>query len=126
MSFHGPPRHFQLNSNLSIVAALQKQFDNLLFARTQSMSRLIHPNLLSVFAFASPPQPWVTWLNLSNCHSNHIAILRRLLSVTYEQQFPQALAEHRTTIPERGGYLPKTVRTFAANDFPLSKRPKTL
>jgi len=34
MSFHSPARHFELCSNLGVVAALQKQFDDLLFARS--------------------------------------------------------------------------------------------
>jgi hypothetical protein len=34
MSFHGAPRHVELTGNLSVVTPLQKQFDNLLFART--------------------------------------------------------------------------------------------
>ena len=34
MSLHGSPRHFQLSGNFRVVATLQKQFDNLLFART--------------------------------------------------------------------------------------------
>jgi len=33
MSFDRPPRHFELAGNLGIVAALQQQLDNLLFAR---------------------------------------------------------------------------------------------
>jgi len=34
MSFHGSARHLELAGNLGIVTALQKQFDDLLFARS--------------------------------------------------------------------------------------------
>jgi hypothetical protein len=44
MSFHGSPSHFQLTGNLGVVAALQKQFDDLLFARTEPNSLLLHPH----------------------------------------------------------------------------------
>jgi len=42
VGFYGAPRHFQLAGNLSVVAALQEQFDNLLLARTQSYGLLLH------------------------------------------------------------------------------------
>jgi hypothetical protein len=34
MSLHGSARHFELRGNLGVIAALQKQFDDLLFARS--------------------------------------------------------------------------------------------
>jgi hypothetical protein len=34
MSFHGSARHFELAGNFSVVTALQKQLDNLLFTRS--------------------------------------------------------------------------------------------
>jgi hypothetical protein len=34
MSFHGAPRHVEFSGNLGVVTPLQKQLDNLLFART--------------------------------------------------------------------------------------------
>jgi hypothetical protein len=34
MSLYGPAGHFELCSDLGVVAALQKQFDDLLFARS--------------------------------------------------------------------------------------------
>jgi hypothetical protein len=34
MSLHGAPCHFQLTGNFGVVAALQKQLDDLLFARS--------------------------------------------------------------------------------------------
>jgi hypothetical protein len=42
MSLHGSPRHVQLAGNFSIVATLQQQLDDLLFARTQPNSLLLH------------------------------------------------------------------------------------
>jgi hypothetical protein len=42
MSFNGPPGHFQLTCNLGIIATLQKQFDNLLFAWAQPNSLFLH------------------------------------------------------------------------------------
>jgi hypothetical protein len=33
MSLYGSPRHLELARNLGVVAALQEQFDNLLFPR---------------------------------------------------------------------------------------------
>jgi hypothetical protein len=43
MSFHGSPCHLQLVGNLGVVTALEKQFDNLLFARTEPNSLFFHP-----------------------------------------------------------------------------------
>jgi len=43
MSFHGSPCHFELAGNLSVVATLQKKFDDLLFAWAQPNSLLLHP-----------------------------------------------------------------------------------
>jgi hypothetical protein len=34
VSFHGSTSHFELAGNFGVVTALQKQFDNLLFARS--------------------------------------------------------------------------------------------
>jgi hypothetical protein len=42
MSFHGAPRHLQLRSYFGVVAPLQKQLDDLLFARTEPNSLLLH------------------------------------------------------------------------------------
>jgi hypothetical protein len=43
MGFHSSPRHLELSGNLSVITTLQKQFDDLLFARTQPNSLLHHP-----------------------------------------------------------------------------------
>src|SRR5437763_14798426 len=42
MSLHGTPSHVELAGDLGIVASLQKQFDNLLFARPQPNSLILH------------------------------------------------------------------------------------
>jgi len=42
MSFYGSPRHFELTGNFGVVATLQKQFNNLLFAGTEPNSLLLH------------------------------------------------------------------------------------
>ena len=42
MSLHGTPRHVELAGDFGIVATLQKQFDNLLFARPQPNSLILH------------------------------------------------------------------------------------
>jgi hypothetical protein len=68
---------------------LQKQFDDLLFARTEPNSLLLHP--IPLFGIALPPHVGAGW-NRSIFHSTHIATLSGLLSVTSEQSFPQAFA----------------------------------
>ena len=51
MSFHGATRHFELGGYLRVVTALQEQFDNLLFPRTEPAGLLLHqtysPSLLA-------------------------------------------------------------------------------
>jgi hypothetical protein len=42
MSFDGSARHLELTCDLGIVTALQKQFNNLLFARTEPNGRFRH------------------------------------------------------------------------------------
>jgi hypothetical protein len=89
MSFHGAPRHLQLTGNLGVIAALQKQLDNLLFARAKSNSLLPHPIPLCDWHRLRPQG---AGRNLSIFHSTHVAILRRLVSTVPERPFPQALA----------------------------------
>jgi hypothetical protein len=43
MGFHSSPRHLELSGNLGVITTLQKQFYDLLFARTQPNSLLHHP-----------------------------------------------------------------------------------
>jgi len=45
VGLHSSTRHFELAGNLGVVASLQKQFDNLLLARTEPDGLLIHPSL---------------------------------------------------------------------------------
>jgi hypothetical protein len=52
---------------------------------------------------------WVRGWNLTDSHSTRIATLRRVLTVTHEQQFPQALAGNKFSVREGGESLPKTV-----------------
>ena len=42
MSFHSPASHFEPGGDLGVVAALQKQFDDLLFARSKPNGLLRH------------------------------------------------------------------------------------
>jgi hypothetical protein len=42
MSFHSTPCHLELASYFGVVAPLQKQFDDLLFAWTEPNSLLLH------------------------------------------------------------------------------------
>jgi hypothetical protein len=42
MSLHGSARHLELRGNLGIITALQKQFDDLLLARSKSNGLLVH------------------------------------------------------------------------------------
>jgi hypothetical protein len=42
MSLYGSARHLELAGNLGVVTALQKQFDNLLFARSKPNGLLRH------------------------------------------------------------------------------------
>jgi hypothetical protein len=53
MSFHSAPRHLKLTGNLGVVTTLQKQFDDLLFARAEPNSLILHPIPL----LASPFRP---------------------------------------------------------------------
>ncbi len=42
MSLHGPASHLELFGNFGVVTALQKQFDDFLFARSQADGLLVH------------------------------------------------------------------------------------
>jgi len=96
MSLHGATRHFQLGGNFGVVTPLQKQIDNLLFARPQPYGLLLHPDLqVSAFSIHFTIQPGAG-LDSTKTHSIHNAILRRECSVTPEQPFPQPLARPTT------------------------------
>jgi hypothetical protein len=45
MSFHGSPRHVELAGYFGVVASLQQQLDDLLFAWTEPNGLLFHPIL---------------------------------------------------------------------------------
>jgi hypothetical protein len=45
MSFHGSPCHVELAGDFGVVASLQEQVYDLLFARTEPNSLLFHPIL---------------------------------------------------------------------------------
>jgi hypothetical protein len=47
MGFYGSPRHFQLAGNFGVIASLQKQVHDLLFARTETNRLLLHSTLPS-------------------------------------------------------------------------------
>jgi hypothetical protein len=89
VSLHGAPGHFELAGNLGVVAALQKQLNDLLFPRAQTNFLLrdqipfhrLHSEL------------WGLRMYLSICRSTHNATLRQVLAVTREHPFPQALAD---------------------------------
>jgi hypothetical protein len=53
MSLYGSARHVELAGDFGIITALQKQFDDLLFARPQPNGLLHHHNS-PLFGFALP------------------------------------------------------------------------
>jgi len=53
MSFHSSPCHIELGSDFGVIASLQEQVYDLLFALTETNSLLFHP-ILPYFGFASP------------------------------------------------------------------------
>jgi hypothetical protein len=62
VGLHGAPCHFQFGGNLSVVAALQEQFDDLLFARTQPYGLLLHqtfPPVLGIACHVSRAHGWI-------------------------------------------------------------------
>ena len=71
MSFHGTPRHVELGGDLGVVASLQQQVYDLLFARTEPNSLLLHP-ILPLFEFCLTGQ--VQGCNYLHFCSIHVAI----------------------------------------------------
>jgi hypothetical protein len=57
MSFHSSSRHVELVCDFGVVASLQQQLYDLLFARTEPNGLLLHP-ILPFVRFASPGQVW--------------------------------------------------------------------
>ena len=68
MSFHGPTRHFEFGGYLSVVTALQEQFDNLLFPRTEPAGLLLHQTYSPSLVLAHQPllQPDARLHNFAN------------------------------------------------------------
>ena len=99
MSFHGSPRHLELAGNLSVVTALQKQLDDLLFARSQPNSLFLHR--IPPFCYCLRLH-WCERLNLTDSHSIHVATLSFNLSVTLKHPFPQPLADVAAALWEVG------------------------
>jgi hypothetical protein len=92
MSLHGTPRHVQLGGDFGIVATLQKQFDNLLFARPQPNSLILHQvPLFVVYCFPWPDEQHGSFPNLI---APSLPFSVRELGIYRETHFPQALAEN--------------------------------
>jgi len=70
MSFHGTPCHIELAGDFGVIASLQKQVYDLLFARTEPNSLLFH-SILPFFGFAAPEKGARL---ISSSHSIHVAI----------------------------------------------------
>mgnify|MGYP007135463146 CR=1 FL=1 len=92
MSFHGSPRHVELAGDFGVVTALQQQFHDLLFARTETNSLLLHSFLPFFFGRLTRS---VHGCTISNSHSIHVAILRRRAANQPQNSFPQPLADHQ-------------------------------
>jgi hypothetical protein len=75
MGFHSAPRHVELSGNLGVITALQKQFDNLLFAWTEPNSLFLHSIPLTTTLHRLRLNS--EGLNPFNSHSTQIANLRR-------------------------------------------------
>jgi hypothetical protein len=96
MSFHGTPCHVELSGDLGVVASLQQQVYDLLFARTEPNSLFLHP-ILPFCEFASPGQVYgFTYFNFG---STHIAILWLFQLGKRKTLFPQRLA-HEQPLPK--------------------------
>jgi len=70
MSFHGTPCHIELAGDFGVIASLQQQVYDLLFARTEPNSLLFH-SILPFFGFAAPEKGARL---ISSSHSIHVAI----------------------------------------------------
>jgi len=58
MGFYGAPRHVELAGDLGVIATLQKQFDNLPFARPQPNGLLLHQTSLYLPFANRPSAAW--------------------------------------------------------------------
>jgi len=87
MSFHSAPCHVELGSDFGVIASLQEQVYDLLFARTEPNSLLFHPIL---------PYFWICLTEkvrglVTGCHSIHVAILRRMAGKSHKSLFHRYL-----------------------------------
>jgi len=101
MSLHGTPSHVELAGDLGIVASLQKQFDNLLFARPQPNSLILHQlPLFVVLCFPWPGEQHGSFPILIASSLPFSMLIRRIRP---EADFAQALADKflTSTIPNR-------------------------
>jgi len=91
MGLHSAARHVELSGYFSVVATLQKQFDDLLFAWTEPNSLLLH-SILPLFSWIALRPRKASWrLHLSKSHSTHVATLRQILTDRQNGLFPQSL-----------------------------------
>jgi hypothetical protein len=71
VGFHSSTSHLELAGNLGVIASLQQQFYDLLFARTEPDSLLLHSSLPVFFLIL--PVANQAYSQLSKSSSTHIA-----------------------------------------------------
>jgi hypothetical protein len=76
MSFHSTPCHVELGCDFGVVASLQEQVYDLLFARTEPNSLLFHPILPFFWICLTDEVRGLVTITIS--HSIHVAIVRRI------------------------------------------------
>jgi hypothetical protein len=89
MSFHSSSRHVELVCDFGVVASLQQQLYDLLFARTEPNGLLLHPIL--PFCQICLTRSGVDYV-LSETHCIRVAIFKILASDKAQESFPQGLA----------------------------------
>ena len=97
MSLHGTPSHVELAGDLGIVASLQKQFDNLLFARPQPNSLVLHQ--IPLFGFSVSPWPDEQHGSFINLIASGLPFCGFGREIRAETEFQQALADHFPDAP---------------------------
>jgi hypothetical protein len=90
VGFHSSTSHLELAGNLGVIASLQQQFYDLLFARTEPDSLLLHPSL---------PVFWILPVarirRTANCQkvaAPTLPLLPFFACCDWKPYFPQALA----------------------------------
>lgn len=121
MSFHGTPRHVELRGYLGVVASLQQQVDDLLFARTEPHSLLLHPILLFL-SFSAPIRCRATTISISG--SIHDAILK-LLRFFQRKTFFHSDLQAAALAPEIGTAFSEFGRRHSGAGRCAEKRGKT-